>query len=87
MQRSLEKLNLIPGERDFVFVHLHHAIRIALAQQPQRQLEPKFIEHNREPLSEESSSTLCCRLLIFGQGSRPSQNELSSSRIKRCAPA
>ena len=32
-------------------------------------LEPKLIELNLEPLLEDPSSTLCCRLATFGQGS------------------
>ena len=32
-----------------------------------------FVEHNLEPLSEESSSTLYHRLATFGQGSKPSK--------------
>ena len=41
----------------------HSAIGVAL-QQPG--LEPQLIDHNFEPLSEESSSTLCCKLVTFG---------------------
>ncbi len=44
-------------------------------------LEPKLIEHNLEPLSEESSSTLYRRLTTFGQGFDPFSKQAVTSRI------
>ena len=87
MMRSSEELMLIPGEQRVRFRLPAQAIGLALAEGQRLALEPKFIECNFEPLLEESSSTPWCRLATFGHGSTPSQNELSSSRIKRCAPA
>ena len=82
MVRITEKLKLIPGEQRVRFAYLHKAMGIALAQQPQRKLEPKFIEHNLEPLSEESSSTLCCMFATFGfvLSDRPTCHHLESWR-------
>ena len=50
-------------------------------------LEPEFVEHNLEPLLEESSSTLCCRLATFGQGSTAALKAGQHRISNRCAPA
>ena len=66
MRRSPEKRNPIPGEQRVTFCLAAGRFGTALAQGHLLTLEPKFIEYNFEPLSEESSSTLCCRLATFG---------------------
>jgi hypothetical protein len=50
-------------------------------------LEPKFIEYNFEPLSQESSSTLCCTIATFGHGSTAALNSGQRRISKCCAPA